>query len=317
MSFRTRIIVLASLALAGLVAAPTLAQDGINVNQQPTAITILWGKEPLLRYQTAPNPGKPYVHSLFSPAGVNVLRDSPADHKHHHGLMFAVAVDGVDFWSENPQCGKQMDCGARPEARGGRTPVKKLDDLTAGIVIQELEWTAPGGKVLLNETRTVQAGRLPDGPATLVVWRAKLEPPQGKESVKLSGSPYFGLGMRFVESMDRGGRFFNADGKTAVAGTNNVRSDWCAYAASADGKPVTVAMFDLPGNPRHPATWFTMDQGFAYVAATMNLNKEPLVIASGKPLELRYAVAVWDGAADPATVGKLYRQVLLNGEPGR
>ncbi|MCR4411519.1 MAG: PmoA family protein [Thermoguttaceae bacterium] len=305
----TRIVAVAAVALLA-PAVSALAQDGIHVNQEPSSITVLWGKEPLLRYQTAPNPGKPYVHSLFSPAGVNVLRDSPADHKHHHGLMFAVAVDGVDFWSETPQCGKQMDCGARPEARGGRTPVKKLDDLTSGVVVQELEWTAPDGKVLLNERRTVQAGRLPEGPATLVVWRAKLEAPKGKASVTLSGSPYFGLGMRFVASMDQGGRFFNADGKTGVAGTNDARSAWCAYAANADGKPVTVAMFDLPGNPRHPARWFTMDQGFAYLAATLNLNKEPLVIESVKPMELGYAVAVWDGTVDATAVGKLYQQVL-------
>jgi LacI family transcriptional regulator len=310
MSSPIRIIALATLALAEVFAISAVAQDGIRVNQEPTSITVLWGKEPLLRYQTTPNPGKPYVHSLFSPAGVNVLCDAPADHKHHHGLMFAVAVDGVDFWSETPQCGKQVDCGARPEARAGRTPVKKLDDLTSGVVLQELEWTAPDGTILLSERRTVQVGRMPEGPATLVVWRAKLETPRGKERVKLSGSPYFGLGMRFVASMDKGGRLFNADGKTGVAGTNNARSAWCAYAAKAEGKPVTVAMFDLAGNPRYPATWFTMDQGFAYLAATLNLNKEPLVLDSGKPLELGYAVAVWDGTVDAAAVGKLYKQVL-------
>ncbi len=310
MCFRACMVTRAALVVLAGFAVSAMAQDGIHVDQQPTSITVLWGNEPVLRYQTAPNPGKPYVHSLWSPAGVNVLRDSPADHKHHHGLMFAVAVDGVDFWSESPQCGKQMDCKARPEARSGRTPVKKPDDLTSGMVVQELEWTSPDGKVLLHETRTVQAGRLPDGPATLVVWRAKLEAAEGKPSVQLSGSPYFGLGMRFVESMDQGGRFFNADGKTGVAGTNDARSAWCAYAARADGKAVTVAMFDLPGNPRYPATWFTMDQGFAYLAATLNLSKEPLVVASGKPLELGYAVAVWDGAVDAAVVGRLSQQVL-------
>ena len=43
---------------------------------------------------------KPYADQLFSPAGVQVLRDSPLDHKHHHGLMYALAVDGVNFWEE-------------------------------------------------------------------------------------------------------------------------------------------------------------------------------------------------------------------------
>ncbi len=44
---------------------------------------------------------KPYVDQLLSPAGVQVLRDSPSDHKHHHGLMYALEVDKVNFWEEN------------------------------------------------------------------------------------------------------------------------------------------------------------------------------------------------------------------------
>ncbi|MHC4656117.1 MAG: DUF6807 family protein, partial [Planctomycetota bacterium] len=53
-------------------------------------------------------PFKPYVQQLFSPAGVNILRDAPADHLHHHALMFAVKVNGVNFWEETPTAGKQL-----------------------------------------------------------------------------------------------------------------------------------------------------------------------------------------------------------------
>jgi LacI family transcriptional regulator len=249
-------------------------------------------EKPLLTYRWAENPAKPYVEKLFSPSGVNVLRDSPADHKHHHGLMFAVAVDGVDFWSENPACGREHSVRPGPAA------------------VQEIQWLAPSGEKLLRETRRVDARKVPQPAATLVTWRASLEPPAGKKSVTLSGSPYFGLGMRFVVSMDQGGHFLNADGKTGVAGTNAARSAWCAYSASADGKPVTVAMFDDPKNPRHPATWFTMEKPFAYVAATLDLSRQPFVIEAGKPLELRYAVGVWDGHADAAKIVSLYREAI-------
>ena len=46
-----------------------------------------------------------YIKELFTPGGVQVLRDSPPDHKHHHGLMFAIGVDGVDFWGEETGAG--------------------------------------------------------------------------------------------------------------------------------------------------------------------------------------------------------------------
>ncbi len=175
---------------------------------------------------------------------------------------------------------------------------------------QELQWIGPGeGKLLLRETRTLGLARLPDSPATLVGWRSKLEVPPGKNSVTLGGSAYFGLGMRFVEAMDRGGKFHNAEAKTGVEGTNAARSAWCAYSAAVDGKPVTVVMASLPGNVRHPATWFTMDQPFAYLAATLDLAKQPLVIEAGKPLVLRYAVVACDGSWDKAKIDSLVERL--------
>jgi len=264
----------------------------------------------LMVYQFRENPAKPYLAQLCSPAGVNVLRDSPADHKHHHGLMFALAVDGVDFWSENPNCGKQLH-------RGGREPeILQREDTRWAVGQQEIDWVGPGDeKLLLRELRQIGVGQAPKSRATVLTWHTRLEPPE-KKSVTLTGSPYFGIGMRFVQSMDSGGQLFNADGKTAVEGTNDARSAWCAYSASAEGKPVTVAMFDYPTNPRHPATWFTMDKGFAYVSATLNLAKEPLVIEAGKPLKLRYAVAVWDGKPDKAAIDALYRWLCSPQGPG-
>ena len=50
---------------------------------------------------------KPYIKTLCTPKGVNVLLDSPEDHIHHHGLMFAVNADGVNFWEESADTGRQ------------------------------------------------------------------------------------------------------------------------------------------------------------------------------------------------------------------
>jgi hypothetical protein len=113
--------------------------------------------------------------------------------------------------------------------------------------------------------------------------------------------------------MDREGRHFNADGAEGqpVRGQERlVRSRWCAYTAKAEGKPVTVALFDHPENPRHPATMFTMTGPFAYLSATLNLSKEPLTVQADNPLTLRYGAAVWDGEIDAAAVQRVY-QVFL------
>ncbi len=288
-----------------LAGAAAYGQADLRVEADQSAVVFKLADKPLAKYQYVENPAKPYLAELYSPGGVNVLRDSPIDHKHHHGLMFAVAVDGVDFWAEGDKFGLQKH-------REGQAPqVIERDGRSWAVGTQKIDWVAPpNDKLLLQETRTMVVGRVADSKATLVGGQLVLETPPGKDSATLTGSPYFGLGMRFVLSMDKGGSFLNADGKTGVKGTNEARSAWCAYSASADGKPVTVAMFDLPQNPRHPATWFTMDEGFAYMAATLNLSKEPLKIQSGKPLVLRYAVAVWDGKVEKAQIDQLYQRVV-------
>ena len=67
-------------------------------------------------------------------------------------------------------------------------------------------------------------------------------------------------------------------------------------------------MFDHPDNARHPATWFTMTKSFAYMAATLNLSKEPMTLVADRPLHLRYGVVAWDGAVSENVIRKAYQE---------
>jgi hypothetical protein len=288
-----------------LSAAPSLADTPLSIAESGSQVVIKVGDQPLLVYQYAQHPFKPYVQKFFTPQGVNVVRDAPADHLHHHGLMFAIAADGVNFWEEKTRPGMQ---------RHRELSVRPITDL-AGIswatFTQDLDWVLPGSEApILHERRTLAATNLAAPKASVLAWMTRLEAPPDRPQVKLTGSKYFGLGMRFLTSMDTGGQFRNASGQTGVEGTNDKQSNWCAYGANADGKPVTVVMFDAPSNPRHPATWFTMDKGFAYLSATLNLANHPLVIEPGSPLVLRYAVALWDGQPTSEEIERLYQQLV-------
>ncbi|MBN2473671.1 MAG: PmoA family protein [Pirellulales bacterium] len=308
--FQRKAAVLAYIVALG-AAVPTHGQKNASATQSDDEIRLSirarpeGAFQPKLQYQVTPNPRKPYVKQLFTPAGINVLRDAPVDHRHHHALMFAVAVDGVDCWAEWDDSGRQI-------SRRVEGPwVGSADGSEAfGHFSQFLDWTHADGRTpLLAEERNIWVHAPFDVPTTLVTWRCRLSPPEGKLSVTLSGSPYFGLGMRFLPSMDTGGEFSNADGRTGVEGTNAVRSRWCAYTASADGNPVTIAVFDDKTNARHPATWFTMEN-FAYISATLGLDRQPLKVEAAKPLALRYGVAAWDGKVDKAQIEQLYRRWL-------
>jgi hypothetical protein len=288
-------------AFAGLQLAR--AEQSLELTMDANSVCIRAGQLPVLQYRYNSVPFKPYIKELYTPGGVNFLLDAPWDHLHHHALMFAVAVDGVNFWEETPTAGRQQHDGfdgTWADSRNGAA--------NAGFT-ERIRWTASQDRPpSLLENRSVTVCRVPQVNATVVVWQSDFELPEGIQHVTLSGSHYFGLGLRFVRSMD-GSEFFNADGKegTVFRGEERlVQSDWCAYTAAVDGKLVTVAMFGHPANLR-PTTWFTMARPFAYISATLNLHAEPLVLPADKPLSLRYAVVAWDGKVDAEQISSAYR----------
>ena len=283
----------------------------IGMSNENGTLVAKTGNSGVLWYRYEDVPFKPYIQKLLTPGGVNVLLDAPSDHLHHHALMFAVAVNGVNFWEEQNNPGRQ-----KHKAYANYVEVGDRTNPHMAGFDEQLEWINPGtGELLLNELRMIRVYQAGSIGATFVTWRSKLEASPGKETVTLSGSHYFGLGARFVRSMDTDGRFENAENKPGEIFRGEeklVQSNWCAYTAVADGKPVTVAMFGHPENPRHPTTWFTMAKPFAYLSATLNLHKEPLEIASGNPLVLSYGVALWDGRIAGDQIERAYRWWINN-----
>jgi len=288
------------------------AENTIDITTDENVLSIQADHSPLLLYRYNNVPFKPYIQQLFSPSGVNILRDAPFDHLHHHALMYAVKVDGVNFWEETPTAGKQIHKSFSNITSKVKTDTEndKQHQVHHAAFTELIDWNDSSGKLLLKEKRTIEVHLATDLNATLLTWKSEFELPEGAESATLTGAHYHGLGMRFLTSMDKGGRFINPDNKTGTVFRGQewlLRSTWCAYTANADGKPVTVAMFDYPQNPRHPATWFTMTEPFAYLSATLNLHVEPLKVVAGKPLVLKYAVALWDGKVESDRINKLYK----------
>jgi len=296
----------AALVLAATAAAADPAR--IQIQSGDLSVTIKDADRPILEYVHDPELFKPYVKQLFTPGGVNVLLDSPPDHTHHHGLMFAVGIDGVDFWSETEACGRQVHRAV------GDTRSQARDGLAMATFSERIDWAPPkADKPVAHEVRsvTVYRGAAPD--STLLTWQTRLEAAEGHPSVKLTGSHYFGLGMRFIRSMDAAGPFFTpkgpVDGEVVRGDERLTAGPWCAYTAMADGKPVTAVLFEGPGNPR-PVLWFTMAKPFAYLGASLNLHREPMTLEAGKPLTFTYGVAVWDGKVEAGEIEKVYRRWL-------
>jgi hypothetical protein len=297
-------VIAAGVFWSGVLAAQAKETTIAVSRQDDKTILVKSGERQILEYRCRESPNKPYVRQLFTPGGVQVLRDSPSDHKHHHALMFAVEADKIDFWGEQPNAGIEKSLAVESLKSNVRAGIGR-----AGF-LQRLNWIDPQtGKPLLQEVRRIETFAAPELEAALLSWHTALEPAAGKGTVTLDGHHYYGLGMRFVTSMDEEGEFLYSDKKDSesVRGSEKLTpARWCAYRSKAEGKPVTVAMFDSPKNPRHPNKFFTM-RPFAYMSATLNLWKEPMTLKAGEPLDLTYGVAVWDGHVEPAEIEKTYQ----------
>ncbi len=123
------------------------------------------------------------------------------------------------------------------------------------------------------------------------------------------GTAYFTSGA--VVHFDPAGSFVYA----VVRGSERLTpARWMAYASQAGDKPVTVAIFDAPTNPRHPNKIFTM-RPFAYLSATLDVARQPLTVKNDAPLTLRWGAAAWDGRVDAEAVEKVYQAWVKNAAP--
>ncbi len=257
------------------------------------------GGPKIAEWQPAANPKKSYISQLFAPGdkAAGLLEDSPADHVHHHGLMLALGGDETDFWTETgvPNIGVQQPVKSTPAPAG--------DGFT-----QTLQWLAPDGTHLLDETRTVRVRATGTGAETLhwLDWQSDLTPAPGRESVKLWGRHYFGLGLRLEPRWSNTGAFLWQDtkGQSVVRGDEKLTPGlWCAVSNTIGGQPVTVLMLSHPGNPR-PGAWFTMAKPFCYLSASYDLEKNPATLAKGQTWPLRHSLAIFAKPADAATLEK-------------
>jgi hypothetical protein len=281
-------LVLALIAVGAAAEAPP--QVALRVPDGP--VVALW--------QKAPRPNKPYIAQLYAPGDkpIPLLDDSPPDHFHHHGLMFAIGVEDTDFWTE-----QGVQNAGRQEA------ATSLVAPTGDGFTQKLRWLATDGKHLLDESRQVRVRATGKGTETVhwLDWESSLTPAAGRDAVKLSGGHYFGLGMRFLPAWANKAEFLwsGTTGQTVVRGDETLTpGPWAAVRCEIDGNPVTVLMVDHPANAR-PARWFTMGQPFCYLSAALGLDTTPARLAAGERWTLRYGLAVLSGPADAARLAKL------------
>jgi hypothetical protein len=286
---------------------PAVAEDlPISVQEKPGQgeLEVRYQGNKLLVYAFATNQFKPYVRELYTLRGENVLRDAPPDHLHHHGLMYAVYVNGINFWEERGTPGIQKHVElplhtARTDANG--LPVASFTDI--------IHWLAPTNRAvadsrlaaLLVEERTLTVTVDEKNQEVALRWESRFQVGPRAGKVVLSGPNYNGLGLRLPESFNHVARFQNsAEHPYTGKNTQNViPARWTSVSGLMEGRDVMLVMFGCKDNARRDGFCFTMLDPFAYLAVTQGLDQQPLEYSAGDKFTLQYLLTVYTENRSP------------------
>ena len=292
-----------------LACAATAANPPISIDSKMDAgqLVVSYQGRKLLVYAFATNQFKPYVRELYTLRGENVLRDSPPDHQHHHGLMYAVYVNGINFWEERdaPGIEKHLELPvhmARVDAKG--TPVATLTEI--------IHWLAPTNKTasdslaaaLLVEQRILTVTVDEKNQEVALRWDSAFQVGPNAGKVTIHGPNYDGLGLRLPESFNHVAKFQNsADQPYTGPNTQNViGARWTSVSGVMDGREVMLVLFGRPDNVRGDGFFFSMLDPFAYLSATQGVDKKPLEYSAGDKFSLSYLLTVYSENKPPGFV---------------
>jgi hypothetical protein len=287
-----------SLDAAETVVSPAVAKLSEVLNLNKGELHWLYQGRPMLVYAFAANQFKPYVRELCTLRGESVLRDAPADHLHHHGLMYAICLNGVNFWEERDLPGIEKSIGIVPQKtrRNPRgLPEASFTQLIHWVAFTNREVTDSAVVAFLIENRTLTLTVDESAGEVALLWDAQFEVGKYTPKLQLHGANYNGLGLRLPQSFDKVARFANS-GNAPYTGNNTqnvIPANWTSVSGTVDGKDIMLVLFGHAENGHGHGTFFTMTEPFAYLAVTQGLDKEPLEYKAGDKFRSRYLLTVY------------------------
>lgn len=327
---KAAILLFVSLLLSGF----TLAGEGesVKLQKQTDSVQVSIGGKVFTTYYFGSNSPKPYVSPLRSAQGTVVTRGFPMrtdipgerhDHPHHRAMFFAHGdINGIDFWGEGG--GNKQSHTANGvyyptagELPTGKTRFRKLDEVKSqgrsGTVKAEFELVGPDGKVIGSETQEYTFRG--DSTTRTIDCTFTLTADKG-EPLKMVDTKEGTFAIRVVNGLTSPGlKMLNSEGKEGVDNIWGKRANWVDYSGEVDGESLGIAIFDNPGNIKHPTYWHARDYGLFAVNpfGEHDYYKDPkrdgsVTIAPGKSLTFRYRVLIHHGNAADAGVADAYKQ---------
>ena len=298
-------------AIAGQEGASNAALTAV-IQQERGLLEWHFNGRKLFAYAFATNQFKPYVRELYSLRGDNVLRDAPADHLHHHGLMYAIRVNGVNFWEEVSQPGyerhvKLLAHGTSRIASG--LPKASFTELVHWVPQSDHALPDPTKAALLVERRTLTLTVDETKEEIALAWHAEFEVGPRTNHVKLHGSEYNGLGLRLPAAWDQVARHQNSESAPYPTGGKRdvIPARWSAVSHTSDGHTMQLVLFARPRGQAGANCFFTMTEPFTYLSDTQGLDKAPLEYRAGDRFGLDYLLLVYPAVRTAAQIEARYQ----------
>ncbi len=256
---------------------------------------LLESGRPALTYNYGPQlkPGAPenrrrccYVFPLYTPAGVSLLDDFPADHYHHRGVFWSWPI--VETGGGRYDNWMTFTASHRP----AKTPLVSSDAAGARLEAWNF-WVADGKDIVLERARLLVlpaqgSSRELDVELT---WEATGAPVTLKGSAE-KGKSYGGLSVRFAP---REGTIVRADGEVLRRDEDLTPRRWAELEAVYGGKRAVLRVTSDEQNPGAPHQWCLRSYGFigaSFPGRTAAVDRH--ILEPGKPLTLRFRVRVSD-----------------------
>ncbi|CAN5893761.1 hypothetical protein BH11VER1_BH11VER1_01530 [soil metagenome] len=308
------------LSLVFLIASATcLSAQAVSLKPSENGLLIEIDGKFFTEYQIKGVP-RPFFYPVIGAAGENIVRNfpmkddvagEPKDHKHHRGLWFAHgSLNGMDFWSEEKEFGKQEHVKFGTIKSEGNK----------GSFEAETKWVSPDGKVQMTDSRKVTITALPNGEKFLD-FDITLKASEGE--VVLGDTKEGTMAIRLSPSLCLKGE--GAKGQAFNSGATQGKDIWgkkaswvCYYGPDPKGNPVGVAMFEHPKNFRAPTWWHARDYGlfaanpfgqhdFEALPKDQEKGKGNFNIAKGESLALRYRFYFAKGQPQPGDLAERFK----------
>jgi len=240
------------------------------------------------------------------------LPGESSDHLHHRSLWWghrhvkAVKSGSVtDFWGEGSNSGKQIT--TKVEAKGN-------------IIMASNKWVTKAGEVVATDSREIRFHAPKNG--RVLDYTITVHASEG--DIVLQDDKDAGMSIRVPDSMcvtphgtaklKAEGHMLNSEGVKDAACWGK-RAKWVDYYGTVSGKTLGVAIFDHPGNPRHPSSWHARAYGLCAANVFGKRHFERLkdntagdmALERGQSVTFRYRFVWHEGAAEVKKIEAQYR----------